>query len=712
MSDQRSTSHLPVTVAALLLGIFYLSTSYAFYNLNHYKLVIAWCAVLVMLMMLWRSDWRAARQQRARLQPTAWLMLMCLLPLLTTLPGLLVTELVMEQHYAYFLGQEGALWLLGCGWMLLLIRALDCSEKLANFLVLLALITLAIATQALWNSLADYTNPQAVLAEREAGTFGNPNYLACFLAMHIPLFGLCALTAWQVVPGWRSVHVRLIFAAAALLSLFALLLTQSRVAMVALLGMVSALALLAPFMPAIFSTSIRKTATLLLALLFFAGLATAFLLPELVTSLGSELRSTPESRLVPWRAAWASIQAAPWLGWGMGSSYALFFQYVDPASRLLWQERSYAHPHNELLEILQEGGVLGLLGYGAFIALAAVAIARVLANKVLHREYKIIVIGIACAIVVYHLCGLASVDTRMAVVRMSLFTLLALLFCLWRHASDAADRSTALISLRIGTSHSSTYMTVLALLLVSAALLGRDLWSRYQYVDIMQQTNAATRTTLLQELRDTNPNVYALEQLVQAEIANGDFANATLTLDKLETLIPHYSISGYFKAVSYLLQNKEQEARVAALAYQQRDRYLPQNAYLLSKIAVMRNEPELFLQQLEILLTPALSQNVRLRGINADNVVVQGTADTTICTLTRTGTAVERLTLAINDRVVADTIGAARQAFAAADAAADYQRYIAAGVSNLACTGLTDVETQAFRAALQQILLTMAAPNR
>src|SRR5690606_10060486 len=109
-----------------------------------------------------------------------------------------------QGRHDYFFGQEAALWLIGCGWMLLLIRVLDHPQKIAAFLQWLGLIVIAIAALALWGSLGDYASSRAVPAQRESGTFGNPNYLACFLVMHIPLLGLCALSSWQSIPAWRG----------------------------------------------------------------------------------------------------------------------------------------------------------------------------------------------------------------------------------------------------------------------------------------------------------------------------------------------------------------------------------------------------------------------------------------------------------------------------------------------------------------------------
>jgi hypothetical protein len=241
--------------------------------------------------------------------------------------------------------------------------------------------------------------------------------------------------------------------------------------------------------------------------------------------------------------------------------------------------------------------------------------------------------------------------------------------------------------------------------------LQQDLASRHRFVGIMQLSDAANKEQLLEDLRDDNPNVYALEQLVQAELASGDFDGAALTLETLDALIPHYSISGYFRAMSYLLQNKEQEAKAAALAYQQRDLYFPPNAYLLTRIAVMRKEPDLFLRQLELLLTPALIKNFNLTAIDALDVSVESSTDATTCAIDRQNGAMARFVLVINAQVLADTMDGIKAGFESADPAksAIYQATVAARAGSLVCDGFSDTETRLLRDTLQQILISAAA---
>ena len=66
-------------------------------------------------------------------------------------------------------------------------------------------------------------------------------------------------------------------------------------------------------------------------------------------------------RYIAWNAAIVGFLKSPIFGYGMGSSYGIFFRHIDPASRNYWVQRSYNHAHSEWLEYLVEGGILGYI---------------------------------------------------------------------------------------------------------------------------------------------------------------------------------------------------------------------------------------------------------------------------------------------------------------------------------------------------------------
>lgn len=707
MNNRHHSSHVSVYAAAALLGVFYLSSSYAFFNVNHYKLLVAAVSGLILLFLAWQQRVAAAADATLR-RPTLLLVLICLWPLLTTLPGLWISA----GQFAYFLPQELSLWLLCSAWLLVLITVLDDVEKLRHFLLLLAVVVLAVAGLAIVTAVLEARTTGLVM--RAAGTFGNPNYLACFLVMHIPLFSLYAME-----PSSCGRSGRVLLVCTVLTSVVALLLTRSRMAWAALLLTLALLCALSILVPRFVPTT-RKAGLMLVGCMLGAIALVALVFPDLLQTVTAELRATPASRLVPWQAALHSIADAPWFGWGAGSSYALFFQYVDPASRLLWHERSYAHVHNEVLEILQEGGVFGLLGYGVFLAVVGWTVIALLRNRSLSPLLRAVVTGIGSAVLIYHLAGLASVDTRMIVVRLALFTLLALLFSVWRLAANdkqlSASRLFTSTRSKQGNGCAQLLLVSAGLLLTSLALLKDDLESRYRYVQAMQQTDTALRERMLEDLRAEKPNVYAVEQLALTRLGRGDFVGTRQALATLEELIPHYGIGGYLQALSYYRQGDVLQARTAALAYQQRDRYFADNTRLLAQLALRDKDPALFLQQLQLLLTPLLSPAAgtwSLQGVHIPTVVIETTSQTTSCTVALATEAQANFMLALNEDELARWMQQLSTTLAAGfadQALADYPAPIIHVFDQLQCRGGDERLIATMRGGLLQVVISLVQP--
>jgi O-antigen ligase len=105
--------------------------------------------------------------------------------------------------------------------------------------------------------------------------------------------------------------------------------------------------------------------------LFIIVLAILFTLYK-IDFFGSRWKYAFESsewlgRVVPWAAAWESIKAAPWFGFGLGSSYNLYFTFVPADARLFVSTYNYNHAHSEYLEYIQESGLLGAIGFLIFL---------------------------------------------------------------------------------------------------------------------------------------------------------------------------------------------------------------------------------------------------------------------------------------------------------------------------------------------------------
>ncbi len=198
-----------------------------------------------------------------------------------------------------------------------------------------------------------------VFEARIAGPYGDPNFFAQSLLLVLPLaIGLL----WSA----RSRRARIAAGAAAAVILAAIILTYSR-------GAALALGVLSFVVVAAFGVRNRRRA---LAILVLASLLFAVLPSGFVTRLATVTEFLPgvvvedpdssfEKRRVVTTVAWLIFLDHPFLGVGVGN-YAHHFQ--DYALRIGSDARDYLaategerqYPHNLYLELLAEGGLVGL----------------------------------------------------------------------------------------------------------------------------------------------------------------------------------------------------------------------------------------------------------------------------------------------------------------------------------------------------------------
>ena len=177
-----------------------------------------------------------------------------------------------------------------------------------------------------------------IATHRVAATFNNPNIMSEFLVMAIPLVALCGFY------GYRT-RLTLTARVCVVLALTGVAASFSRGAYLAL---VSILLL-------VFVTNLRKLPPLLLSLI--AALA---LLPEVILSRFFSIGLTSDfsitQRFDAWDVAIQSILESPLFGTGPGisnfSEYAQAFGVTVP------------HAHNIVLQLLIEGGFVGLFLLG------------------------------------------------------------------------------------------------------------------------------------------------------------------------------------------------------------------------------------------------------------------------------------------------------------------------------------------------------------
>ncbi|MFT5373682.1 MAG: tetratricopeptide (TPR) repeat protein [Candidatus Latescibacterota bacterium] len=76
--------------------------------------------------------------------------------------------------------------------------------------------------------------------------------------------------------------------------------------------------------------------------------------------------ATVGTRLMVWQMAWNGVRERPLLGWGQESFYLVFQEYYDPAF-FAKKEPWYDRPHNTVLRLLLDAGLVGTSVYGALL---------------------------------------------------------------------------------------------------------------------------------------------------------------------------------------------------------------------------------------------------------------------------------------------------------------------------------------------------------
>jgi len=239
---------------------------------------------------------------------------------------------------------------------------------------------------------------------RAFGSFGQPNPFGGFMGLMLPL--ALALSLWSAARWWRGRAIddciRFGFFTGASVAIgLGLLASWSRGAW---LGSAVALFALAFAWPRKVRHSLAVVAILvsLLILGWFADLLPSAVV-ERVGSIASDLFRVGDvrgveitsdnyaviERLAHWQAAWNMAQDHPWLGVGLGNYEAAYTVY----SLMNWP-LALGHAHNYYLNILAEGGMIGVSAYVIFL----IGVLRLLwyirqSNQALNRALGVGLLG-------------------------------------------------------------------------------------------------------------------------------------------------------------------------------------------------------------------------------------------------------------------------------------------------------------------------------
>ena len=208
-------------------------------------------------------------------------------------------------------------------------------------------------------------------------TIGNSGLLAAYLLMAIAIAAYLAAT---------SLRLRLLYIAAALVNLLALVFAENRST---LLGLTVATSFAAVIYTALSGSRKIRVAAPLAAILLTVAVAGSTLvvrlapgstfsrtLPEVFERLAAtNPAGRDQSRTMQWRAAIAGFKDHPLLGYGPEAHNLVWSAHFDP-DIYRYDTDVFDRTHNQYLESLSTGGLIGVIAFAAIWIAIAVTLSR------------------------------------------------------------------------------------------------------------------------------------------------------------------------------------------------------------------------------------------------------------------------------------------------------------------------------------------------
>ncbi|PCI24681.1 MAG: hypothetical protein COB67_11425 [SAR324 cluster bacterium] len=572
---------------------------YVLYQVNSYKILLVLASVtLLTIFVVW-----SYYQSGNRAAPwSLWGFLG--LPLLVTLPGYWFYQGKYNYNFDYELVTNLSLIL----WVVFLYQITRRTEDL-RVLFLFMGITLLYSSIWAWVELFDVESFSLNLGQGSSmkATFGNRNYFSGFLIQLLPLFLILSIPESnsskkdELKSRWSFSKWNRFALLTFIITLCTIVTAQSRAALGATL--VSLFITILGYAFFLSSSKTRKRiilalgvslALLIIAFFLFYSLDEGFQQSRLAAVFNIEAWY---GRFMPWEAAVTSIQGSPWIGYGLGSSYNLFFQFVPANARLFHSEHSYNHVHSEYLEYLQEAGLVGGIVFLFFWGYLFLQIFRIVRNSSSPLAQKV-AIGIAGGFIAYLIQSLFSVAPRMMVVKFPLYTLIAVVLILARFTVASSPVIKSSKSLTNTLKH---FIPISICLVLAWSLYVPWMKGQYEFVEIRQTPPSSLHVDQLEALVQQRKDVYALNYLSHLNLGYRQPQKLRETIKLIDQTLPDYRDLGFVKAQLAYMEKDFPAATQAALKYQEGDRYFIPVIEFLLKLSAQQGDRKLFFEQVQLI---------------------------------------------------------------------------------------------------------------
>lgn len=432
-------------------------------------------------------------------------------------------------------------------------------------------------------------------------SFGNVNFFACYLAGFVPL----------LLAGIFQRKGRLWIALAFVSATLCLLGTQSR-------GGLGGTVLAMVVFFACYFFLLRERRSKVPALFYFFGSvvvvalalltlwATAPFFLRRAVQFFTNLEYEAVTRITPWIAAVGMWLERPFFGHGLGCFYRNVFRFETDISGYA-HTLSFRHAHNEYLELLADGGVIGLVWWLGVIGFVLWKLWKIVKDRTREYEWRLLACGVMCGLI--GMLGHYGVDeaSRTSTSMTAFYFLLGL--ALWTFEKQyGAWRPLA------------AWHTSLAIFVVAALAtfpIFRSFMADHFLVKAISDPRLPNRISYLEEaVRYHSENVYVTNEMCQSYYYMRQLDKAFQWAVRIDEIIPNYRDNNLFLAVCYADQQRYTDAQRKLAFYHKIYPYKDQGHIVAMFLAKQQGWRDIYLQSannlLRAVITVACTQHLHV----------------------------------------------------------------------------------------------------
>ena len=407
---------------------------------------------------------------------------------------------------------------------------------------------------------------QANQRHRQVYTFfANPNLYSGILLLLLPFCAVLALSTSRAI-------VRVGSIAAFVLGFINLLLAESRAS---ILAFVFSLLFCGFFYARLLAFDKKRAMRILVVaiLVILLLVIVIFLaLPLFRSKMATILDFRHEARFQAYYIAVGLWQRSPLsiiFGNGLGSFPELYFSAKPPFYRALPYEDGWDAVHNELLERLVDGGVIGLLVFLAFIALFFIASFKEMQKKETDGKRQLITWGAMFAGMAFLLDSMLSTSSRVSFIQFIFFAILGII-----EGNSLAVRNASVGSTRRPSGAAMAIIVVLLMCALLPALGKRFLAERHISMAMEPGRSIDSSESLYKSAIAEDPtNVYPTYLLAKHYLDAGQYAESIKTAEKTEKQVENFKDIVLIKGVAAFGLNDLISSRRYIDGYLKRDAY-------------------------------------------------------------------------------------------------------------------------------------------